>query len=263
MTLKIVVAGAGVSGLTTAVVLAEAGHDVSIVAREADAPASLAAAAIWYPYHVGGAELDAWAGDTRAVLLELCGVAGSGVSLVDFAIDDAPVVRVPLMDAPRYLAYLRDRFGGPLVQRELRTLEELEADVIVNCTGIGARELCGDEALHAGHGVSLVTRRQKIDRAVVRSEPLTYVIPRPGDCLLGGYDEPVAAGDADIAAIVDRCRRLVPGLEGTVVAARHGIRPLRHAVRLEREGRVIHNYGHGGAGFTLSWGCAAAVQRMV
>jgi D-amino-acid oxidase len=261
--LKIVVAGAGISGLTTAVVLAEAGHEVSIVARELEAPASLAAAAIWYPYHVGGAELDLWAEETRAVLLPLCGVRGSGVSLVDFAIDDAAPERVPLMDAPRYLAYLRDRFGGQVLQREIRSFEALEGDVIVNCTGFGARELCGDEALHAGHGVSLVIPRQRIGRAVVRSEPLTYVIPRPGDCVLGGYDAPLPASDADLDAIVARCRELVPGLEGSVAAARHGIRPLRDAVRLEREGRVIHNYGHGGAGFTLSWGCAAAVQRMV
>jgi D-amino-acid oxidase len=262
MTLKIVVAGAGVSGLTTAVVLAEAGHDVSIVAREVEAPASLAAAAVWYPYHVGGAELDAWAEDTRAMLLELCGVAGSGVSLVDFSIDAAPVVRVPLMDAPRYLAYLRDRFGRPIVQREIRTFAEIEADVVVNCTGFGARELCGDAALHAGHGVSLVTRPQRIDRAVVRSEPLTYVIPRPDDCILGGYDAPVPASEDDVAAILPRCRDLVPGIDGTIVAVRYGIRPLRHAVRLERDGRVIHNYGHGGAGFTLSWGCAFRVRNL-
>jgi D-amino-acid oxidase len=39
-----------------------------------------------------------------------------------------------------------------------------------------------------------------------------------------------------------------------------GLRPARPALRLEAErignATVIHNYGHGGAGFTLSWGCA-------
>ena len=42
-----------------------------------------------------------------------------------------------------------------------------------------------------------------------------------------------------------------------------GLRPSRTEVRLEEEiigsTRVIHNYGHGGAGVTLSWGCADEV----
>jgi len=47
-----------------------------------------------------------------------------------------------------------------------------------------------------------------------------------------------------------------------------GLRPSRKEVRLEIEslssGRwAIHNYGHGGAGVTLSWGCADEVTRIV
>lgn len=261
--MKIAIAGAGVSGLTTAVVLAEAGHDVTIVAKESEAPASLAAAAIWYPYHVGGAEVERWAKETRNVLEALCGAGEAGVSLIDFQIDDEPPMRVPLMDTTRYLRYLRARFGGPIVERELQSLHELDADAIVNCTGFGARALCGDDALVPGYGVSIVTARPDLDRALVRSEPLTYVIPRPDDCLLGGYDAVVPATGADIDAIIARCRTIVPQLDPGIRAIRHGIRPVRANVRLEREGRVIHNYGHGGAGFTLAWGCAFAVQRMV
>jgi D-amino-acid oxidase len=45
------------------------------------------------------------------------------------------------------------------------------------------------------------------------------------------------------------------------------VRPARSSVRLESErfedGRVVHNYGHGGAGFTVSWGCAEEVARLV
>ena len=46
-----------------------------------------------------------------------------------------------------------------------------------------------------------------------------------------------------------------------------GLRPCRAVVRLELEEigeqRVIHNYGHGGAGVTLSWGCAEEVVRLI
>jgi D-amino-acid oxidase len=47
------------------------------------------------------------------------------------------------------------------------------------------------------------------------------------------------------------------------VGHRVGLRPVRPAVRLEREGRVIHCYGQGGAGVTLSWGCAEEVRELV
>jgi D-amino-acid oxidase len=47
-----------------------------------------------------------------------------------------------------------------------------------------------------------------------------------------------------------------------------GLRPARSAVRLEREtprpgSTLVHNYGHGGAGVTLSWGCAGEVSELV
>ncbi|HXD29694.1 MAG TPA: FAD-dependent oxidoreductase [Pyrinomonadaceae bacterium] len=43
-----------------------------------------------------------------------------------------------------------------------------------------------------------------------------------------------------------------------------GYRPSRDPeVRLERDGNVIHNYGHAGAGVTLSWGCAEAVADLI
>ena len=262
--MRIAVIGAGVSGLTCGVVLAEAGHDVAIYAKELDDTTSHAAAAIWYPYHVAGADLDALANETREVLERLCSEPAAGVSLIDFEVAGEGVLRVPLMDTTRYLPYLRSRFKGRIMQREVQSFDELAEDIVVNCAGFGARALCDDDSLEPGYGVSLVVDRPSLDRAIAHPEdPLMYVIPRTSDCVLGGYDATVPPSDADIAAILVRCRAAVPQLDDTIRGVHHGIRPVRPHVRLEREGRVIHNYGHGGAGFTLAWGCARMVEKLV
>jgi len=85
----------------------------------------------------------------------------------------------------------------------------------------------------------------------------------------------VGEGDADLephpettAAILERCCALEPGLAGArVLSVGVGLRPGRPTVRLESERRgaktVVHDYGHGGAGVTLSWGCAAEVCERV
>lgn len=263
---SITVLGAGVTGLTTAIVLGEAGFAVTIVARELHETASEAAAAIWFPYHIGGADAAGWAEETCAVLLELARDRETGVSLIDFEIrDSGEVLRVPRMDTTRYLPYLRKRFGGAIEQREVHAFDALEGDLVVNCTGFGARALCNDDALVPGYGLAVVTSRTELDRAVVRADDpdaLMYVIPRERDCVLGGYDRQVAPPESEVQAIVARCTSAVAGIAADVRAVKRGIRPVRPAVRLEREGRVIHNYGHGGAGFTVSWGCARRVLAL-
>ncbi len=52
-----------------------------------------------------------------------------------------------------------------------------------------------------------------------------------------------------------------------MVEVKVGLRPGRATVRLEHEPMagtpgVIHNYGHAGNGWSLSWGCAQDVVRI-
>ena len=64
--------------------------------------------------------------------------------------------------------------------------------------------------------------------------------------------------------ILRDCAAIEPRLTGArVLAHRVGLRPARPTVRLEAEPAapgggppIVHNYGHGGAGVSLSWGCA-------
>ena len=101
---------------------------------------------------------------------------------------------------------------------------------------------------------------------------LTYVVPREKVVVVGGTAQEGAyepRPDPAVAQqILARARAVVPELaRATVVGHRVGLRPARPTVRLEAEqvddGTVVHCYGHGGAGVTLSWGCADDVAALV
>lgn len=190
--------------------------------------------------------------------------------------------RVPVVDMPVYLAYLRRRLeaaGGTLVAREVTSLREAaaHAPTVVNCTGLGSRELVPDPGVRPVQGQLVVVANPGVEEWTVSADQASaetaYVIPQPYGLVLGGtaredvWDtepDPATAG-----AIVARCARIHPELAGApVLAHRVGLRPARSEVRLTVErlpggGRVVHNYGHGGAGVTVSWGCARQAARLV
>ena len=69
-----------------------------------------------------------------------------------------------------------------------------------------------------------------------------------------------------VSEILKNCIQLAPGLKKSrIIDTYAGLRPGRHQIRLEKEAdkNIIHNYGHGGSGFTVSWGCAEEVFQLV
>lgn len=314
--MDILVLGCGVSGLTTGLCLLEAGHTVTLWAR--DLPprtTSNVAAAVWLPFKAFPAErVTAWGKTTFQRFKELqanreCGIfmanvldvkkdpsadpwwvsavenfrhAGQGELPPGYA--DGFAFEAPVIDTGIYLDYLLRRFqaqGGQVYQRAVSSLAEafVASNVVINCTGLGARELVGDQDLHAARGQVLYVKHNGFRQVLVdENNPaeLTYIVPRMHDIVLGGtYEEHSESTEVDhetTRAILQRCGRLVPSFvtfaPGDIVSVNCGLRPVRSTVRLEAERPaphqlLVHNYGHGGAGITLSWGCALEVVALI
>jgi D-amino-acid oxidase len=191
---------------------------------------------------------------------------------------DGRAVQVPCIEAPAYLDWLTRRYrelGGAIEERTVAALDELPGDVVVDCAGVGATALAQDDSLKPVRGqVAYVRSRVPLRFMVDETGPnaLAYVLPRPDVVVLGGTaeegDDELRPREATTHDILARTRRLQPELrDAELIGAAVGLRPARPAVRLEREttgdGRpLIHNYGHGGSGFTLSWGCADEVTTL-
>ena len=100
-----------------------------------------------------------------------------------------------------------------------------------------------------------------------------YLVPRADGLVIGGTaqigDERLAVDDSDSEAMLKRAMDVFPQLrDAEVIAGSVGLRPCRSSVRLECEQRpdgrrLVHNYGHGGSGYTLAWGCAEEVASLL
>ena len=177
-----------------------------------------------------------------------------------------------------YLVGRLEQSGGTVTRQRLAALPT--SGVVVNATGLASRALAGDSSLHPVRGQVVRVGQTGVEEWLLVSEtsaderPL-YVVPREQDVVVGGTAQDGdwrLAPDPDTAReLLERAITLVPQLAGApVIAHRVGLRPARPQVRLETvphedgsPGGVVHCYGHGGAGVTLSWGCADDVLAEV
>ncbi|PYJ76000.1 MAG: amino acid oxidase, partial [Verrucomicrobia bacterium] len=226
---SVAIVGAGVSGLTCAVVSAERGYRTAIFAKETgQQTTSGAAAALWFPYDAEPADkVIAWGLETYNVLVDLSRDSGTGVSVIELrqfsrtadvsvpdwasslgarrlrrdellpAFASGFALNVPLMDTTIYLDYLAARLlkaGGEInANVRFEKLEDVsrEFDFVINCAGIGARELVQDVDLEPHRGqVAIVPKIDNLTCAIVSDDaPLMYAIPRTNDCVFGGTNE--------------------------------------------------------------------------
>lgn len=177
-----------------------------------------------------------------------------------------------------YLRWLHDAvlaLGVQVRHEEVTALPE-DADAVVVAAGLRSAALLGDDREVfpvRGQVVRLANpglREWVLDED--NPQGLTYVVPRDDDVVCGGTGE-VGSWDEAVhphveAAVLERVVALVPELRGQRVLSRAtGLRPARTSVRLEAvpgRGRPVYAcYGHGGAGYTLSWGDAARVASLL
>lgn len=182
-----------------------------------------------------------------------------------------------VIETPRYMQWLLQQVKKLGAEFELRKFEHLEiavsqAPVVINCSGVGAASLVPDTSVVAVRGQVVRVANPGLEHILLdeqHPEGTTYMIPRSNDCVLGGTTEEdqweLTVNPATTEAILRRCQVLEPRLKGVnVLDVAVGLRPCRPSVRLESERAengtfILHNYGHGGGGITLSWGCAQAV----
>jgi D-amino-acid oxidase len=342
---SVLVVGAGVNGLTTALLLRKAGARVTIVAdRFAPNVTSVVAGALWeWPPAVCGSHYDPtslarsknWSALSYKVFTALSKNRDAGVFLrpvtfyfrekletvplelkkmkefsgkvTDFLHDanfierngvnpcglrDAYRFLAPMIDTDAYMRWLTDevRSAGctliqdhittPLLECEEALKDKYHTDWIINCSGLGSRELARDNVFPLRG--TLVRLRNNIGLREAHCvshdsrDPDPYfifILPRGENRIVAGgiaeenqWETNLTLEHPRVKEMWRRCVEFYPALANAEIddaePVRTGLRPFRPGnVRLEAESdsTIIHNYGHGGSGVTFSWGCAQEI----
>ncbi len=310
---KISIIGCGVSGMTTGIVLLKEGYSVEIITEKLpEQTTSAVAAAIWLPYEIKPIELaNKWSNISYQEFQKLANYPNTGISIIptklllqkeedawwkaaipnefirplfpnELSVDSTCgyMVQAPLIETPIYLNYLLNTFhtlGGQILMKKVEDIVALstEKELLINCAGLGSRELLHDQTMYAIQGqIVQLQASNKVPCVLAeytfgaKGEELAYVVPRKDCVILGGtlvkYAEDTSPKEVVTEGIIKRCQELVKEIRGLPVKnIVVGLRPGRPTLRLERIDNLIHNYGHGGGGFTVSWGCALEVLELV
>ncbi len=215
----------------------------------------------------------------------------------DAGVVDAYRHLAPMIDTDWYLNWLMievraagctvltTRIAGCLTECEADVLRRFGCSAIVNCSGLGSIDLSGDELQPLRGALVHARNRGLVDGAHclsfdegINGQNMIFIVPRGKDRLvLGGLVEPgqwacdlTFENHPPIAQMLRRCQEFLPVLRNVELvpgnAVRAGLSPYRQRnVRLERQPgtAIVHNTGHGGSGFTFSWGCAQEAVDLV
>jgi D-amino-acid oxidase len=214
-----------------------------------------------------------WADPARG--FRRCAPADLRAGYVDGYLQETAVI-----DVVPHLWYLAERFtelGGRITRQTIESLGDVLAPdhLVINCSGVGAGVLAADGSVEPVQGQVVRVAGVRLDRVTMIHEgPLAYayVMPHGDEAVLGGtrrrgeWDR--TPDDAVTEHLLEKAMLLEPSLaDAEVIGVKVGLRPGRDRVRLEHEPvtgtpGIVHNYGHDGNGWSLSWGCAEEVVRL-
>lgn len=311
---EILILGAGVSGLSTGILLLKKGYSVEIWAK--DLPpntTSNKAAAVWYPYLCFPRDKaipwakntfeyfqnniipDQKSGCVRKTFIEILDKSQpdpwwkdafpgeiqrpTKEELPKGYIDGYKISSI-VIDTSVYMDYLVNTFkklGGILIQKEITDINEAlkQSKIVINCTGLGSMKLFNDKTLYPVRGQMMKIKNNGFNEVIADEEginSLALVVPRTNDIMLGGTAQKdnwdLDVDPEDTKEILRKVALITPHLGNIeMISESVGLRPVRDEIRVEAEkfgGKtIVHNYGHGGSGFTLSWGCAQDVVDIV
>jgi len=309
MSKNIAVIGAGISGMSSALLLAEKGHQLHIISKGFSPDiTSNRAAAFWFPYHIRNDKRGiGWclksfeyykahcSNETGISMKKLVKAVKNNTGDEDSWLDFMPVNSVKLLkdsEAPKgydtayetYVPLIETQIFLPWIYKELEnknasfTKAEItdlsavgkEYDMVINCSALGARALCNDTSVIPVRGQVVLLEPGFPDHIFLDNQTPAYIVPRKDATIVGGtYEENVfeeRTEEESLKDILTRAYSVFEGLdERKIIGNWAGLRPFRPQVRLEREAdtNIIHNYGHGGSGYTLAFGCAEDVVKLV
>lgn len=198
--------------------------------------------------------------------------------------------------------FITDAIHGDLFSQEFELRQRFGADVIVNSTGLSSLSLAADKTcfplrgaliriINDGTGFPKVETSLAITADAAHDNEIVFIVPQNDNILLlGGIAQPhewkldLTLTSPEIQCMRTRCESFLPDLKNARVDPEYplaqGLRPARERnVRVERElrrqrvvvdgcerevpSRIVHSYGQGGAGWSLSFGCAEDVAVLV
>jgi D-amino-acid oxidase len=331
---QILVVGAGVVGLSTAIRLRLSGANVEVVTSPNHPMVSPMACALFLPTWLGADNLFVWSGwlepavvkswhryqllldefgadaGIRSVtnheylrvgdpnpprwvrsLLAPSELAACNLNFASRQYDRVWKFRTVVIDMSRYMPWLElsaRLLGISIQKRQLESFDDafdFLTRVVVNCSGLGARRLVPDEAVRPVRGQVLFLQpadATHLTDFVAIGLGEYCLIPRITDVGLGSLFEQEADRNETQARHSLRDEKklwaaldTLLGLSGVDPSELEfsgrtsvGLRPIREGgCRLEAlwngDKLIVHNYGHGGAGVTLAWGCADRVVELI